>query len=88
MLVSPTLFATVYGVIFFAELPDKTALAALVLATRHRPLPVFLGASLAFTLQSIIAVAAGSLLAQLPSGAVHFGSGLFVHRVCGLDVAT
>jgi putative Ca2+/H+ antiporter (TMEM165/GDT1 family) len=76
MLISPTLFATVFGVIFLAELPDKTALAALLLATRHRPLPVFVGASLALTLQSIIAVAAGSLLAQLPSQAVHLGSGL------------
>jgi Ca2+/H+ antiporter, TMEM165/GDT1 family len=74
--ISPGLFATVFGVIFLAELPDKTALAALVLATRHRALPVFLGASLALTLQSVIAVAAGSLLAQLPSRAVHLGSGL------------
>jgi putative Ca2+/H+ antiporter (TMEM165/GDT1 family) len=76
MLISPSLFATVFGVIFLAELPDKTALAALILATRHRPLPVFLGASLALTLQSIIAVAAGSLLAELPSPVVHVGSGL------------
>jgi putative Ca2+/H+ antiporter (TMEM165/GDT1 family) len=75
-LMSPTLFATVFAVIFLAELPDKTALAALLLATRHRPLPVFVGASLALTLQSIIAVAAGSLLAQLPAQAVHVGSGL------------
>jgi putative Ca2+/H+ antiporter (TMEM165/GDT1 family) len=70
------LFATVFGVIFLAELPDKTALAALVLATRHRPLPVFLGAALALTIQSIVAVAAGSLLARLPSTAVHIGSGV------------
>jgi len=76
MLISPSLFATVFGVIFLAELPDKTALAALILATRHRPLPVFLGASLALTLQSVIAVAAGSLLAELPSTVVHVGSGL------------
>jgi Ca2+/H+ antiporter, TMEM165/GDT1 family len=76
MLISPSLFATVFGVIFLAELPDKTALAALILATRHRALPVFLGASLALTLQSVIAVAAGSLLAQLPSSAVHVGSGM------------
>lgn len=73
---SATLFATVFGVIFLAELPDKTALAALLLATRHRPLPVFVGASLALTVQSIIAVAAGSLLARLPAQAVHVGSGL------------
>ena len=38
-----SLLASVFGVIFVAELPDKTALAALVLATRHRPAPVFLG---------------------------------------------
>jgi putative Ca2+/H+ antiporter (TMEM165/GDT1 family) len=70
------LFATVFGVIFLAELPDKTALAALVLATRHRPLPVFLGASLALTVQSVIAVAAGSLLAKLPAQYVHIGAGV------------
>jgi putative Ca2+/H+ antiporter (TMEM165/GDT1 family) len=76
MLLSPALFATVFGVIFIAELPDKTALAALVLASRHRPLPVFLGTSLALTFQSAIAVAAGSLLARLPTRIVHIGSGL------------
>lgn len=74
--ISPRLFATVFGVIFLAELPDKTALAALVLATRHRALPVFLGASLALTLQSVIAVTAGSLLSWLPPRVVHIGSGL------------
>ncbi|MEP6859460.1 MAG: TMEM165/GDT1 family protein [Deltaproteobacteria bacterium] len=35
--------------------------AALVLATRHKPAPVFLGASLALSVQSAIAVLAGSL---------------------------
>jgi len=74
--ISPTLFVTVFGVIFLAELPDKTALAALLLATRHHPLPVFVGASLALTVQSVIAVVAGSLLAWLPSQVVHLGSGL------------
>jgi putative Ca2+/H+ antiporter (TMEM165/GDT1 family) len=73
------LFGTVFGVIFIAELPDKTALAALVLATRHRALPVFLGTALALTVQSIVAVAAGSLLARLPAEYVRLGSGaLFV----------
>ncbi len=70
------LFGTVFGVIFLAELPDKTALATLVLATRHRATPVFLGAALALTVQSIIAVGAGSLLAQLPATYVKIGSGL------------
>jgi putative Ca2+/H+ antiporter (TMEM165/GDT1 family) len=73
---SLSLFGTVFGVIFLAELPDKTALAALVLATRHRALPVFLGAGLALTVQSVIAVAAGALLGWLPPRIVHVGSGV------------
>jgi putative Ca2+/H+ antiporter (TMEM165/GDT1 family) len=73
---TPALFATVFGLIFVAELPDKTALAALVLATRHRPLPVFLGAALALSIQSAIAVGAGSLFAELPARYVHIGAGV------------
>jgi putative Ca2+/H+ antiporter (TMEM165/GDT1 family) len=70
------LFLSVFGVIFLAELPDKTALAALVLATKYRPLPVFLGAALALTVQSLVAVAAGGLLSLLPSHPVHIGAGI------------
>src|ERR1700693_3389688 len=73
------LFATVFGVIFLAELPDKTALAALVLATRHRPLPVLLGAAAALTIQTLVAVAAGHLASLLPPRPVHvFAGGLFL----------
>jgi putative Ca2+/H+ antiporter (TMEM165/GDT1 family) len=70
------LFLSVFGVIFVAELPDKTALASLVLATRHRAAPVFLGAALALTVQSLIAVAAGRLFALLPVNVVHVGAGI------------
>lgn len=69
------LFLSVFGVVFVAELPDKTALAALVLATRHRPLPVLLGASVALTIQSAVAVAAGQLLSLLPARPVHLAAG-------------
>ncbi len=69
-------FFSVFGVIFVAELPDKTALAAVVLATRHRASPVFLGAALALTVQSVVAVAAGALLSLLPARPVHIGAGL------------
>jgi putative Ca2+/H+ antiporter (TMEM165/GDT1 family) len=72
-------FSSVFGVVFLAELPDKTALAALVLATRHRPLAVLLGAASALTIQSIVAVAAGQLLSLLPPRPVHiFAGGLFL----------
>jgi Ca2+/H+ antiporter, TMEM165/GDT1 family len=72
-------FSSVFGVVFLAELPDKTALAALVLATRHRPLAVLLGAASALTIQSIVAVAAGQLLSLLPPRPVHiFAGALFL----------
>ena len=70
------IFATVFGVIFIAELPDKTAVAALVLATRHKALPVFLATASALVLQSLIAVLAGGLLALLPARPVHVAAGL------------
>ena len=70
------LFFSVFAVIFVAELPDKTALASLVLATRHRALPVFLGAALALTVQSVVAVAAGGLFSLLPTKVVHIGAGV------------
>jgi putative Ca2+/H+ antiporter (TMEM165/GDT1 family) len=48
------------------ELPDKTLFATLVLATRFKPLPVFTGVGLAFAVQCLVAVTAGSLLGLLP----------------------
>ena len=63
--------ATVFALIIPAELPDKTFVATLVLATRFRALPVFIGASLGFAVQAGIAVAAGSAVAQLPKTPVH-----------------
>jgi putative Ca2+/H+ antiporter (TMEM165/GDT1 family) len=69
------LFFSIFAVIFVAELPDKTALASLVLATRHRATPVLLGSAAALAIQSLVAVLAGSLLAMLPPRVVHLGSG-------------
>src|ERR1700694_3480617 len=67
---------TVFTVIFLLELPDKTALAALLLATRHRPLPIFFGAATAFVVQSAVAVLAGSLFSLLPREPIRIGAGL------------
>lgn len=57
---------TVFALIFLAELPDKTALASLVLGTRYRPLYVFAGTAAAFACHVVLAIAAGSLLTLLP----------------------
>ena len=60
------ILATVFGVVFVAELPDKTALASLILGTRYRPIYVFAGVAAAFLLHVVLAVSAGSLLFLLP----------------------
>lgn len=61
---------TVFALIFVGELPDKTAVAGLVLGTRF-PWPwVFTGIAAAFLTHVIIAVSAGSLLTLLPQRAV------------------
>lgn len=70
------LVASVYAVVFVAELPDKTALAALVLATRHAAWPVFLGTAAALTVQSAVAVAAGHLVSLLNPHVVHVVAGV------------
>ena len=72
----PALFASVFVLIFLAELPDKTAFATALLAARRRPLAVFLGAAGAFAVQSLVAVAFGGVLSLLPARAVRAGAGL------------
>ena len=51
--------AAVFPVIFIGELPDKTMFASLVLASRGRPLAVWLGAAGAFLVHVVIAVTIG-----------------------------
>jgi putative Ca2+/H+ antiporter (TMEM165/GDT1 family) len=58
--------AIVFGLIFVVELPDKTFIATLVLATRFRPLLVWIGVTAAFLVQTVVAVLLGGLLARLP----------------------
>ena len=50
----------VFPLIFLAELPDKTAIASLILGTKYRPAWVFAGVATAFLLHVALAVAAGS----------------------------
>ncbi len=62
--------ATTFALVIPAELPDKTFISCLVLSSRHRPLPVWIGAASALVVQAGIAVVAGGLLALLPKLAV------------------
>ncbi|WP_217623561.1 TMEM165/GDT1 family protein [Streptomyces sp. TRM64462] len=61
-----TIMAITFGVVFLAELPDKTALAGLMLGTRYRASHVFAGVAAAFAVHVALAVAAGSVLTLLP----------------------
>lgn len=57
---------TSFLLVFPVELPDKTFIASVVLATRYRPLPVWIGVTAAFLVQTAVAVTAGGLAALLP----------------------
>jgi Ca2+/H+ antiporter, TMEM165/GDT1 family len=66
--------ALAFVAIFPVELPDKTFVATLVLSTRYPPMPVWIGVVLAFTVQVVIAVVAGSLLSRLPTRPVQLAA--------------
>jgi putative Ca2+/H+ antiporter (TMEM165/GDT1 family) len=62
--------------IFFAELPDKTMFATLLLSTRFkRKLPVWIGVSSGYGLHVVIAVLLGSALSNLPERPIHLAIG-------------
>ena len=65
-MISFSVLAFVFGLVFISELPDKTALASLVLGTRYRASYVFAGVAAAFAVHVALAVAAGSVLTLLP----------------------
>jgi len=61
--------ATVFGIVFLAELGDKTQLATLLFASKSpgNLLAVFVGASAALVLASAIGVLAGGFISQYVS---------------------
>ncbi|HWB35860.1 MAG TPA: TMEM165/GDT1 family protein [Rugosimonospora sp.] len=70
---------TAFILIFPVELPDKTFVATLVLATRYRALMVWLGVAAAFGIQCLVAVAAGRLIRLLPERPIELvTAGLFL----------
>ncbi|MET8554264.1 TMEM165/GDT1 family protein [Streptomyces sp. NPDC004959] len=76
MSLDPLAIVTAFGLIFLAELPDKTMFASLAMGTRMRPLYVWLGTSSAFLVHVVIACAAGSLIGLLPTWIVSLVSAL------------
>lgn len=70
-------FGITFGLVFLAELPDKTAIATLVLSSRFKGLWVFCGVAAAFVIQVTIAVVAGTFIAKLPQRPVEFVVAIF-----------
>ncbi len=70
-----------FGLIFLAELGDKTQLAAMAMAAESRaPIPVFVGAVVALALVTLIGVAiGGSVTRVIPARYVRMAAGaLFI----------
>ena len=72
----PVVVGLTFLAIFVVELPDKTFLATLVLATKYRPILVWIGVSLAFLVQTLVAVALGHAVSFLPENVVHAAAAL------------
>jgi putative Ca2+/H+ antiporter (TMEM165/GDT1 family) len=69
---------TAFFLVVPVELPDKTFVATLILSTRYRPGPVWVGVTLAFGIQCLVAVVAGRLVSLLPALPVQLAvAGLF-----------
>jgi putative Ca2+/H+ antiporter (TMEM165/GDT1 family) len=69
--------AVSFGVIFVAELGDKSQLMALTFATRFRPWPVLVGITVATTVVHAVSVGVGyGLGATLPTGWIALAAGL------------
>ena len=66
----PAVIGLTFLAIFVVELPDKTFLATLVLATKYRPILVWIGVGLAFTVQTTVAVLLGHAVSFLPDDLV------------------
>ena len=66
-----------FGVIFVAELGDKSQLMALAFATRYKALPILIGITVATAFVHAVSVGVGAALgAQLPTKAIAIVAGL------------
>ena len=72
----PVVIGLTFLAIFVVELPDKTFLATLVLATKYRPILVWIGVGLAFLVQTTVAVLLGHAVSFLPEQAVQAAAGV------------
>lgn len=82
------LVLTTFGMVFLAELGDKTQLLVFALSSQHRaPGSVFLGASLALSLVSLLGAFVGGIVGgYLPTKYVQLGAGTLFVAVGGIVI--
>lgn len=70
---------TAFGLIFVAELGDKTQLTTMLLAAQSKsPVSVFIGAALALAASALLGVLFGSAITQVvPVRFIRIGAGAF-----------
>lgn len=75
------ILASAFGIVFLAELGDKTQLAAIAMAAETKsPTAVFVGATVALALVTLIGVALGGIVTRIiPARYIRMAAGsLFV----------
>lgn len=72
------IFATTFGLIFLAELGDKTQLASISMVTKTKaPLAVFLGSVAAYCIVTLLGVTIGVALTKfIPPRTIHILAGI------------
>lgn len=72
-------FSEAFGVVFLSEFGDKSMFATALMAMKHSPFLVLLGALVALTAMTLIACFLGQLMHMLPARITHYSSiALFV----------
>ncbi len=70
-------FLISFGVIFVAELGDKSQLMALAFATRYKPAPILIGIAIATAVVHAFSVLVGAVIgARLPTTAITLAAGI------------
>lgn len=77
---------TTFGLVFLAELGDKTQLATMLLVAQDKsPMAVFLGAAVALVCSTIVGVLLGACLNKIiPAHYIHVGAGIAFIAIGGL----
>ncbi len=70
-------FLLSFGVIFVAELGDKSQLMALTFSARYKALPVLIGITIATAVVHLFSVVVGAFLgASIPTTAINIAAGI------------